>query len=186
MVPWPTTKYTIRGKVVASPKFGSWWVLWVQVYSWLVVTPKMLKLCINQLVVWFVWVIDCLSFFLVSSQSSSTPLYPQSAMNQGACPNSLLFHCFPFKLTFESIEELGNVSLQTYKKLCKIAHIPFPQNFIIGIYNDVIWKVLKKHLKYHVMNKIKFLQIYFLCEFIFNLHKWDSIQCEFKSALIKS
>jgi hypothetical protein len=24
-------KYTIRGKVVASPKFGPWWVLWVQV-----------------------------------------------------------------------------------------------------------------------------------------------------------
>jgi len=21
---WPSTKYTIRGKVVASPKFGSW------------------------------------------------------------------------------------------------------------------------------------------------------------------
>jgi hypothetical protein len=24
LVPWPSTKYTIRGKVVASPKFGSW------------------------------------------------------------------------------------------------------------------------------------------------------------------
>jgi hypothetical protein len=25
-------KYTIRGKVVASPKFGPWWVLWIRVY----------------------------------------------------------------------------------------------------------------------------------------------------------
>jgi hypothetical protein len=28
---WPTTKYTIRGKVVASPKFGPWWILCVRV-----------------------------------------------------------------------------------------------------------------------------------------------------------
>jgi hypothetical protein len=28
---WRGTKYTIRGKVVASPKFGPWWVLWVRV-----------------------------------------------------------------------------------------------------------------------------------------------------------
>jgi len=25
-VPWPATEYTIRGKVVASPKSGPWWV----------------------------------------------------------------------------------------------------------------------------------------------------------------
>jgi hypothetical protein len=29
LVPWPSTKNTIRGKVVASPKFGPWWVLWI-------------------------------------------------------------------------------------------------------------------------------------------------------------
>jgi hypothetical protein len=50
---WRGTKYTIRGKVVASPKFGSWWILWVRVCSWLVLAPKVLQLCINQLVVWF-------------------------------------------------------------------------------------------------------------------------------------
>ncbi len=47
-------KYIIRGKVVASPKFGSWWVLWVHVCSWLVHAPKVPKLCINQLFIWFV------------------------------------------------------------------------------------------------------------------------------------
>jgi hypothetical protein len=51
---WKGIKYTIRGKVVASPKFGSWWVLWVRVYPCLVLTPKVLQLCTNQLVVWFV------------------------------------------------------------------------------------------------------------------------------------
>jgi hypothetical protein len=30
-VPWRVTEYTIRGKVVASPKFGPWWILCVRV-----------------------------------------------------------------------------------------------------------------------------------------------------------
>jgi len=50
---WRGTKYTIRGKVVASPKSGPWWVLWVRICPWLVLTPKMFQLCTNQLVVWF-------------------------------------------------------------------------------------------------------------------------------------
>jgi hypothetical protein len=83
------TKYTIRGKVMASPKSGLWWVLWVRVCPWLVLTPKVFQLCTNQLVVWFCaspheWL--CLSFFLVPSWSSSTPLYPQSVASQGTCP----------------------------------------------------------------------------------------------------
>jgi hypothetical protein len=53
-VSWRGTWYTIRGKVVASPKSGWLWVLWVRGCSWLVLTQKMLKLCTNQLVVWFV------------------------------------------------------------------------------------------------------------------------------------
>jgi len=44
----------IRGKVVASPKSRSWWVLWVRVCPWPVLAPKVLQLCTNQLVVWFV------------------------------------------------------------------------------------------------------------------------------------
>jgi hypothetical protein len=41
----------IRGKVVASPKFGPWWVLWVHVCSWFVHAPKVFQLCINWLVI---------------------------------------------------------------------------------------------------------------------------------------
>jgi hypothetical protein len=37
---WRGIEYTIRGKVVASPKFRPWWVLWVRVCSWLIVAPK--------------------------------------------------------------------------------------------------------------------------------------------------
>jgi hypothetical protein len=39
---WRGTKYTIRGKVVVSPKSEPWWVLWVWVYPWFVLAPKVL------------------------------------------------------------------------------------------------------------------------------------------------
>jgi hypothetical protein len=52
--PWPGTKFTIRGKVLASPKSGPWWILWVRVCPWLARAPTMFQLCTNQLVVWFV------------------------------------------------------------------------------------------------------------------------------------
>jgi hypothetical protein len=99
------------GKVVASPKSRPWWVFWVWSCRWFVLTRKMLKLCTNQHVVWFVQIqVSYLSFFLVPSWSSSTPLYPQSVVSQVMCPNSLLFRCFHFKLTFESIKEVGSAS----------------------------------------------------------------------------
>jgi hypothetical protein len=66
---WRGTKYTIRGKVMASLKFGSWWFLWVWVCPWFVLAPKVHSLSINQLIIWFVqarvsnW---CLSLFLFS------------------------------------------------------------------------------------------------------------------------
>ncbi len=76
---WRGTKYTIRGKVVASPKSKLWWVLWVRIYPWLVLAPIVFQLCTNHLVLVlckFVWVVEACQFFLVRSQSSSTPLYP--------------------------------------------------------------------------------------------------------------
>ncbi len=51
VTPWKGTKYNIRGKVVASPKSGLWWVLRIQVCSWLIPAPKVPKLCTNQLVI---------------------------------------------------------------------------------------------------------------------------------------
>jgi hypothetical protein len=56
LVPWPDTKCTIRGKVLASPKFGSWRILWVCVCPWLICAPKVFQFYTNQLVVWFVQV----------------------------------------------------------------------------------------------------------------------------------
>jgi len=50
---WRGREYTIRGKVVVSPKSRPWWVLWIWVCPWFVLTPKVFKLCTYQLVVWF-------------------------------------------------------------------------------------------------------------------------------------
>jgi hypothetical protein len=51
---WLGIENTIRGKLVTSPKFGSWWVLWIYVCPWFVHAPKVLQLCTNQFVVLFV------------------------------------------------------------------------------------------------------------------------------------
>jgi hypothetical protein len=85
LVLWQGTKNIIRGKVVASPKFGPWWILWVHVCPRLVRAPKVLKLCINQLVIWFVQVrvsnwLACHSSYSLS-RSSSKSLYHWSATN---------------------------------------------------------------------------------------------------------
>ncbi len=50
---WRGTKYITRGKVVVSPKFKPWWILWIWVCSWFILAPKVIQLCTNQLVVWF-------------------------------------------------------------------------------------------------------------------------------------
>jgi hypothetical protein len=50
---------------------------------WLVLAPKVLQLCTNHLMLVlcrFVWVIEACQFFLVSSQSSSTPLCPSKVL----------------------------------------------------------------------------------------------------------
>jgi hypothetical protein len=40
LVMWPSTNYTIRGKVVASPKSRPWWILWICVCPWFVYASK--------------------------------------------------------------------------------------------------------------------------------------------------
>ncbi len=66
LVLWPGTNNTIKGKVVASPKFRLWWVLWVLwvcACMWLVFAPKLPSYALTNLLfgLWrSVWVIDLL------------------------------------------------------------------------------------------------------------------------------
>jgi hypothetical protein len=61
--PWLGINNTIRGKVLASPKPRSWWILWVHVYPWFVRAPKCSNYALTNLLFGlckFVWIIDSL------------------------------------------------------------------------------------------------------------------------------
>ncbi len=99
LVMWPGTEHTIRGKVVASPKSKPWWVLWVRVCTWLVLAPKVLKLCTNQLVVWFMQVRVsnwCLSLFLVPILELQHALLPSKCYKPENVPQLFILSLFSF------------------------------------------------------------------------------------------
>jgi hypothetical protein len=75
---------------------------------WLVLSPKVLQLYTNHLVlVLCVWIIEACQFFLVPSWSCRTPLYPPKMLRAKEGPWFFVFSCFQLGLTFESLEELG-------------------------------------------------------------------------------
>jgi hypothetical protein len=82
---------------VASPKFGPWWVLWIQSCMWLVLAPKVLWICTNHFVLVLcksVKVNEVCQFFLVPSRSSNTPLYPSKVLRaRERAPSSSPFRC---------------------------------------------------------------------------------------------
>jgi hypothetical protein len=56
--------------------------------SWLILTPKVLQLCINHFVLVlcrFMWVVEACQFVLIPSQSSDTPLYPSKVLQAKEC-----------------------------------------------------------------------------------------------------
>jgi hypothetical protein len=79
--------------------------------QWLVLTPKVFQLCTNHLVMvlWrSMWVSEVYHFFLVPSQSSSTPLYLSIVLRaMEHAPTSYPFVIFSLRLTFEALKELG-------------------------------------------------------------------------------
>jgi hypothetical protein len=108
-----------------SPNFGSVsfiltlplsrvMTFWVQVCSWFILAPKVLQLCINQFVIWFMQV--CVNKWITCPSSLShrgalaRPSTPEVLRVRERAPNSLLFRCFNFRLTFEFMKELGSAS----------------------------------------------------------------------------
>ncbi len=45
---------------------------------------------------------------------------PPSVASEGMCLDSLLFHYFHFRLTLESIKELGSMSFNDLNSFCKV------------------------------------------------------------------
>jgi len=61
---------------VASPKFGLWWVLWIQVCLWLILTPKCSNYSLMNLLFGLcrsVWVSDYLWFFHCHPEAPTCP-----------------------------------------------------------------------------------------------------------------
>jgi len=61
----PMARYKVyyKASVVASPKFGPWWILWIRVYTWLVHAPKCSTYALTNLLFClckFRWVIKLL------------------------------------------------------------------------------------------------------------------------------
>ncbi len=92
-------KIYYKGKVVASPKSRPWWILLVWVCLWLVLAPKVLQLCINQLIVWFCasptneWLLIILPSPILELQH--TPL-PPKCYKPRSVPQLLTFSLFSF------------------------------------------------------------------------------------------
>jgi hypothetical protein len=63
------------------------------------------------------------SLLVPISEFQHAPL-PQSATSQGTCPNSLLFHYFHLRFTFESIKKIGSVPISSCY-LCSLALTPY-------------------------------------------------------------
>jgi hypothetical protein len=107
LVPWLGTKYTIRGKVVTSPKFKPWWVLWVCVCLWFVRAPKCSNYALINLLFDLcrpMWVSKLLINLPSPILELQHALLPPKCCELESVPNSLLFRCFCFRLPFESIK----------------------------------------------------------------------------------
>jgi len=106
--PWRGAKNTIKGKVVASPKFGLWWVLCVRVAH-----GSVLQLCTNHLV-WvvckLVWMSEAYQPFLVPSWSSNMPLYPSKCCELRNVPRLLPLPLSCTWTHFGVLQGVGNAS----------------------------------------------------------------------------
>ncbi len=118
---------TIRGKVVASPKSGPWWVLWICVYLWLICAPKVLQPCIDQLVFGlcrFVWVIDLLLiFFSPDPGAPACPSTPKMLWTKEGAPTPYPYDVYTFKFAIESTKEFGGASSIELKRCNEVLNV---------------------------------------------------------------
>jgi len=103
-----------KGKVVASPKSGPWWVLWVCVCPWFVRAPKCSSYTLTNLLFdlcRFVWVINLLINLPSPRPRAPTRPFTFEMMRMKVrTPTPSPSAIFTFGFTIESIEELGGGS----------------------------------------------------------------------------
>jgi hypothetical protein len=109
-----------KGKVVVSPKYEPWWVLWIRVCLWFVHAPK----CSNYTLTNFlfglcksVWVIEMLVNLPSSIPELQHAALPSKCYEPRSAPQFLLLSLFTFGFVVESIKELRGASDYKYKGL---------------------------------------------------------------------
>ncbi len=121
LVPWLGIEYTIRGKVVVSPKSKPWWILWIYGCSWFVRAPKCSNYALNNLLFGFcrfVWISEL--FINLPSLHPEAWAHPSTleVLRARECaPFPSLFVVFTFGLVVESIKELRG-ALGCFLVLC--------------------------------------------------------------------
>jgi hypothetical protein len=121
LVPWPHIECTIRGKVMASPKSGPWWILWICVCPWFVYAPKYSNYALTNLLFSLcrsMWVIDLLVNLLSPHpEAPAHPSTPKVLWAKECTPTLSPSIIFTFGLVVESIKELKRVSHTLFSKM---------------------------------------------------------------------
>jgi hypothetical protein len=127
LVPWSSTKYTIRGKVLASPKFTLWWVLWVRVARGLFVHQKCSNYALTNLFFGLdesMWVIDLLVILLSSHLGVPThPSIVKVLQARECAPTHSPFVVFTCSFIVEAIKEFGGASGTLWVFLLRLSNL---------------------------------------------------------------
>jgi hypothetical protein len=111
LVLWPSIEYTIRGKVVASPKSGPWWVLWICVCPWFIRASKCSNYALTNLLFGLcrsMWVNNFLVNVFNPIPELQHALLPPKCYEPGNAPQLLLLPVFsPLDLKLSPSRSLG-------------------------------------------------------------------------------
>ncbi len=92
LVLWLGKKYTVRGKVVISPKSRPWWVLWIHVCLWFVRAPQCSNYALINLLFGLcksVWIIELLVNLPSPISELQHTLLPSKCCEPGSVPQFL-------------------------------------------------------------------------------------------------
>jgi hypothetical protein len=143
LVPWPGTKYTIRGKVVASTKSRPCWVLWVYVCPWFVRALKCSSYALTNLLFGLcrsVWVIKLL-INLPSPHpgAPARPSTPEMLRAKEHTPTFFPFAIYTFGLAMNPSKNLGvHQCWWEHHRLCFMVY---------KLFNRRVFEFSKKTLK---------------------------------------
>ncbi len=153
LVPWPGIEYTIRGKVVASLKFGLWWILWIHVCLWFIRAPKCSNYTIINLLFGlcrFVWVIKLLVNLLTPILELQHAILPPKCCMPRSVPQLFLLLLFTFRFTVQPIKELwGALMIKNGHQIGVLIDVTFRTNEKKMIH--YIWYIIYSHVLYYTI-----------------------------------